>query len=155
MRNKSLQYFFDNLVDVMIETLPEFLNEENTRVNLVPDAALNLIETNNYYCVITLASETEYTECIDSTIPAVRKEFTIYIGSHNNEDLINMRDEIMNLKERILTRKANVETDSGMYKIKDVAQDYFENLELKLGSNPFIIYDSGLCELVLNISVVN
>jgi hypothetical protein len=144
MRDKSLQYFFDSLVDVMIETLPEFLNEENTRVNLVPDAALNLIETNNCYCVITLASETEYTECIDSTIPAVRKEFTIYIGSHNNEDLINMRDEIMNL-----------ETDSGMYKIKDVAQDYFENLELKLGSNPFIIYDSGLCELVLNISVVN
>lgn len=144
MRDKSLQYFFDSLVDVMIETLPEFLNEENTRVNLVPDAALNLIETTNYYCVITLASETEYTECIDSTIPAVRKEFTIYIGSHNNEDLITMRDEIMNL-----------ETDSGMYKIKDVAQDYFENLEIKLGSNPFIIYDSGLCELVLNISVVN
>lgn len=144
MRDKSLQYFFDSLVDVMIETLPEFLNEENTRVNLVPDAALNLIETNNYYCVITLASETEYTECIDSTIPAVRKEFTIYIGSHDNEDLITMRDEIMNL-----------ETDSGMYKIKDVAQDYFENLEIKLGSNPFIIYDSGLCELVLNISVVN
>lgn len=144
MRDKSLQYFFDSLVDVMIETLPEFLNEENTRVNLVPDAALNLIETNNHYCVITLASETEYTECIDSTIPAVRKEFTIYIGSHNNEDLITMRDEIMNL-----------ETDSGMYKIKDVAQDYFENLEIKLGSNPFIIYDSGLCELVLNISVVN
>lgn len=144
MRDKSLQYFFDSLVDVMIETLPEFLNEENTRVNLVPDAALNLIETNNCYCVITLASETEYTECIDSTIPAVRKEFTIYIGSHDNEDLITMRDEIMNL-----------ETDSGMYKIKDVAQDYFENLELKLGSNPFIIYDSGLCELVLNISVVN
>ena len=144
MRDKSLQYFFDSLVDVMIETLPEFLNEENTRVNLVPDAALNLIETTNYYCVITLASETEYTECIDSTIPAVRKEFTIYIGSHDNEDLITMRDEIMNL-----------ETDSGMYKIKDVAQDYFENLELKLGSNPFIIYDSGLCELVLNISVVN
>ena len=49
----------------------------------------------------------------------------------------------------------NLETDSGMYKIKDVAQDYFENLEIKLGSNPFIIYDSGLCELVLNISVVN
>lgn len=144
MRDKSLQYFFDSLVDVMIETLPEFLDEENTRVNLVPDAALNLIETKNYYCVITLASETEYTECIDSTIPAVRKEFTIYIGSHNNEDLITMRDEIMNL-----------ETDSGMYKIKDVAQDYFENLEIKLGSNPFIIYDSGLCELVLNISVVN
>ena len=144
MRDKSLQYFFDSLVDVMIETLPEFLNEENTRVNLVPDAALNLIETNNCYCVITLASETEYTECIDSTVPAVRKEFTIYIGSHNNEDLITMRDEIMNL-----------ETDSGMYKIKDVAQDYFENLEVKLGSNPFIIYDSGLCELVLNISVVN
>ena len=144
MRDKSLQYFFDSLVDVMIDTLPEFLNEENTRVNLVPDAALNLIETNNCYCVITLASETEYTECIDSTVPAVRKEFTIYIGSHNNEDLITMRDEIMNL-----------ETDSGMYKIKDVAQDYFENLEIKLGSNPFIIYDSGLCELVLNISVVN
>ena len=144
MRDKSLQYFFDSLVDVMIGTLPEFLDEENTRVNLVTDAALNLIETNNYYCVITLASETEYTECIDSTIPAVRKEFTIYIGSHNNEDLITMRDEIMNL-----------ETDSGMYKIKDVAQDYFENLEIKLGSNPFIIYDSGLCELVLNISVVN
>lgn len=144
MRDKSLQYFFDSLVDVMIETLPEFLNEENTRVNLVPDAALNLIETNNCYCVITLASETEYTECIDSTIPAARKEFTIYIGSHDNEDLITMRDEIMNL-----------ETDSGMYKIKDVAQDYFENLEIKLGSNPFIIYDSGLCELVLNISVVN
>ena len=144
IRDKSLSYMYESMVQIMKDTLPYYLSDDNTKANLAPAAALSLIETCSYYCVITMTNENQIDETTDRTIPAVSRDFVIYIGAHQNEDLIKMYDEILKADE-----------NKGIYNICAKASDFFQNLSVKLGSNPFIFYDSGLCELVLNVSVIN
>lgn len=144
IRDKSLSYMYESIVQIMKDTLPDYLDDDNTKANIAPAAALSLIETYNYYCVVTMSNENRIDETTDRTIPAVSRDFVIYIGSHNNEDLIKMYDEMLKADE-----------NKGIYQICANAADYFQNLSVKLGSNPFIFYDSGLCEIVLNVSVIN
>ena len=47
------------------------------------------------------------------------------------------------------------DSESGLPKISQNGKDYFESVIVKKGANPFIFYDSGLCELVLSLTIIN
>ena len=143
VRNKTLSDMMDNLVTLLIEVLPDYLNLDNTKQNLAPSAALSLIESNKNYCVITYIGEEEYSECVDRTIPAVKRNFSIFIGSHDNTEMIQMYD--------ILTGAVS----DGVANLESKANRYFQNLTMQKGENPFIDYETDLCELVFRVSVVN
>lgn len=143
VRNKTLSDMMDNLVTLLIEVLPDYLNLDNTKQNLAPSAALSLIESNKNYCVITYIGEEEYTECVDRTIPAVKRNFSIFIGSHDNTELIQMYD--------ILTGAVS----DGVANLESKGNRYFQNLTIQKGENPFIYYETDLCELVFRVLVSN
>ena len=143
VRNKSLSEMMNNLVTLMQEVLPDYLNQDNTKQNLAPSAALSLIECNKNYCVITYIGDEEYTECVDRTVPAVKRNFSIFIGSHDNTEMITMYD--------ILTGAVS----DGVANLESKGNKYFQNLTIHKGENPFIYYETDLCELVFRISVVN
>lgn len=143
VRNKTLSDMMDNLVTLMIEVLPDYLNLDNTKQNLAPSAALSLVEKNKNYCVITYIGEEEYSECVDRTIPAVKRNFSIFIGSHDNTEMIQMYD--------ILTGAVS----DGVANLESKGNRYFQNLTIQKGENPFIYYETDLCELVFRVSVVN
>ena len=123
-RNRSLQYTEESLVDLIIDCLPDYLSSDNVKVNIAPEVSLSLAESSDYYCVISFQAEQEFSECVDGSRSAVKRDFTLFIGSHENEKLIEMYDD-------------------------------FESVIVKKGANPFIFYDSGLCELVLSLTIIN
>lgn len=144
IRNKTLDYAFSSLAEVVKETLPEYLNDDNVKINIAPAAVLSLVETEKVYAVITFSNDNSVTEAVDRTVPVNSRDFVIYIGAHDNTELIKMYDELM-----------SIDPNTGLYKICAKGGAYFELLNVKLGSNPFIIYDTGLCELVVNVTVTN
>lgn len=143
VRNRTLSEMTSNLVDLMLEIFPDVLNLDNTKINLAPAAALNLIEVNDTYCVITFIGEDEYTECVDRSRPAVRRNFSIFLGAHDASRLQSMYDTL------------TAEASDGLMKLESSAKNYFECLKMQMGENPFIYYDADLAELVFRISVIN
>lgn len=143
VRNRTLSEMTSNLVDLMIEIFPGVLTVDNTKVNIAPAAALNLIESYNTYCVITFIGEEEFTECIDRSRPAVKRNFSIFMGAHDSSRLQDMYDTLTS------------EASDGLMKLESSAKNYFECLKMQMGENPFIYYDADLAELVFRISVIN
>lgn len=144
LRNRSLQYAEESLVDLIMDCLPDYLSSDNVKVNIAPEVSLSLAESSDYYCVISFQAEQEFSECVDGSRSAVKRDFTLFIGSHENEKLIEMYDDIM-----------GEDSESGLPKISQNGKDYFESVIVKKGANPFIFYDSGLCELVLSLTIIN